>query len=56
MGLPLDPSPPRAVVVGDMVTVQILATDTGPEEEASVQPDPGEAPAAEPGPPGKLHL
>ncbi len=46
----------QAVVVGDMVTVQILAADTGPEEEASVEPDPREAPAAEPGPRGKLHL
>lgn len=45
----------RAWVIGDTVAVQILATDTGPEEEQSAEPEPGEEPGVESGT-GRLRL
>ncbi len=46
----------QALVFEDMVAVQVIATDTKPEEEQDVEPESGEAPGAEPGQPGKLRL
>lgn len=46
----------RAWVIGDTVAVQILATDTEPEEEKSAEPEPGEEPGVESGDTGRLRL
>ncbi len=46
----------QALVFEDRVAVQVIATDTRPEEEQHVEPESGEAPGAEPGQPGKLRL
>lgn len=46
----------RAVVLENMVVVQVLATDTKPADGQKLEPGPGEEPGAGSGRPGGLDL